>query len=304
MHRLLTALGVLAAVASTAVGSTGEDVVVRETRILERSLVFPSASAARKVVVDNLHGSIVVRGTNGDRVEMKVRETVLAEDSEAAARARREVELDVTSGERGIELYVDGPFRCRCRSCDEAREEPDCRGRRWSRSWRDPGYEVVYDVELEVPRGVELELATVNRGEIEVRGVRGRFLVSNVNGGVELEGVVGSGKATTVNGPIEVSFFEPPDGDSRFETVNGSVDLRFPAELSADFDLTTRWGELYSEFPVRSLPSPPPTRRREDGRLVIRSGSGTRLRVAEGGPTVTVETLNGNVYLRERGQER
>lgn len=271
---------------------------VEESRTLRESLDFAGPVAARKVVVDNVWGSVSVRGTDGGKVEVTIRETIVADDARAAEKAKEEVRLDVTSDEGGVELYVDGPFRCECRGCE------DCDRWGWRRRHEAPGYVVVYDFEIEVPRDVEIEVRTVNRGDIAVHGVRGPFRLANVNGGVELEGTAGAGRASTVNGPIDVRFAAGPSGDSSFETVNGTVELRFPEALSADFDLKTSWGELYSEFPVESLPTLPPTRQRKDGRFVIRADGGTRLRVARGGPMVTVETLNGNVYLRKSGTER
>ncbi len=79
---------------------------------------------------------------------------------------------------------------------------------------------------------------------------------------------MGSGQATTVNGSIEVSFLESPKTDSHFETVNGRIVLRFPDQLSADFELSSWQGDMFSEFPVAPIPQAPPSVRREDGRKV------------------------------------
>jgi hypothetical protein len=290
--RHLTMIALLAVLAPTAAWTAEASRTIRE------SVIFSGPRSERKVVVNNVWGSVKVRGADRETVELTALETVIADDAKAADRAKSEVRLDITSDDEGIELYVDGPFRCECRDCKR------CEGWSWIRRHDALGYVVVYDIEVEVPRDVEIEIRTVNRGDIEVDGVRGRFWLANVNGGVLLAGTTGSGRAATVNGPIDVLFAEGPDGDTSFETVNGKVELRFPPALSADFDLQTSWGEIFSEFPVESLPSPPPTQRNEDGRFVIRAGSGTRVRVAEGGPMVTVETLNGNVYLRKSGKER
>ena len=137
-----------------------------------------------------------------------------------------------------------------------------------------------------------------------MRDVRGDFLVRNVNGSIDLAGMSGSGEAVTVNGPVVVSFAANPRDDSHFETVNGKIDVSFQPGLSADLDMTARWGELWSEYEVSPLPSPPPTRRTKGSRTIIELPRGTRVRVDDGGPTHSFETLNGNIYVRKGTSER
>jgi len=286
-----TALLTVVAVAWTTVLEAKTPVSERET--MKESLAFEGADSARRLVVDNLNGSILVTGANIETVEMVATRTLSASSASRLAVARSEVKLEIVRDGSAIEIIVDGPFRCDCP------EYADREERRWSREWRDPGYEVDYDFELRVPRRIDLELRTVNRGDITVRGVEGEFLLSNVNGGVEASRITGSGRASTVNGPIDVAFLETPPADSHFETVNGEVVLRFPERLSADFDLSTWMGEMFSEFPVTALAQTPPTVEREDGRTVIRSTLGSAVRVGRGGARISVETLNGNVYLRK-----
>ena len=98
-----------------------------------------------------------------------------------------------------------------------------------NRGW-DEGYNVEYDIELRVPRGATLDLATVNDGDVTAEGVSGDFTVANVNGGVRLTGLVGSGSIKTVNGDIEATFERAPAEATSFRTVNGKLDVTFPDE--------------------------------------------------------------------------
>ena len=182
-----------------------------ESRTIEESYQLRSGG---RLIVDNIFGSIHVRGSSTDRVVLRVEETIEAKDAEALERARQEVELLVEQRDAELELYVDGPFR-----------ERDGWGRR-HRRYR-PRYQVTYDFVIEVPRGTEIELATVTEGEIEVTGVHGDFDVSNVNGGIELSDLQGSGRVETVNGPIHADFGRSPLAASEFKTVNGDVEVVF-----------------------------------------------------------------------------
>ena len=193
-----------------------------DSRNLQESISFES-SGARRVIVDNVWGSISVEGYKGETVEMTAVETVRARTAERIELARKEVELQILKEGSEIELYVDGPFRCRDRA-----ERGNC----WNR-WHDR-YEVVYDFQIRVPHDTDIEVRTVNQGDIEVSGVRGDFLVQNVNGSIELSGLAGSGEATTVNGPVVASFISNPKNDSHFETINGKIDVSFQPGLSAD----------------------------------------------------------------------
>lgn len=263
-----------------------------DSRNLQESISFES-SGARRVIVDNVWGSISVEGYKGETVEMTAVETVRARTAERIELARKEVELQILKEGSEIELYVDGPFRCRDRA-----ERGNC----WNR-WHDR-YEVVYDFQIRVPHDTDIEVRTVNQGDIEVSGVRGDFLVQNVNGSIELSGLAGSGEATTVNGPVVASFISNPKNDSHFETINGKIDVSFQPGLSADLEMTARWGELWSEYKVEPLPALPPTKRTEGKRTIIEIPGSSRVRVDAGGPTHSFETLNGNIYVRNDANER
>jgi hypothetical protein len=263
-----------------------------ETRNLQETIGFENPGP-RRLVIDNVWGSIVVEGYAGDTVEMRAVETVTARTTERIDQARHEVELQILKHDGEIELYVDGPFRCR-----ERNENGNC----WNR-WHD-NYEVIYDFRVQVPRDADLEVRTVNHGDIEVSGVEGDFIVHNVNGSIELSGLVGSGEATTVNGPVVASFVANPERDSHFETINGKIDVSFQPDLSADLEMVARWGELWSEYQVEALPSLPPIERTKGGRTVIELPRGSRVRVDRGGPTHSFETLNGNIYVRKGTTER
>ncbi|MGB5400177.1 MAG: hypothetical protein WBO71_08175 [Thermoanaerobaculia bacterium] len=258
-----------------------------DSRTLNRSIAL-ERSGPQRVIVDNVWGSITVEGYEGETVEMTAVETVRARTAERMDQARREVELQVNKQDGEVEFYVDGPFRCHDRT-----EQGNC----WN-NWRDR-YEVIYDFRVRVPHDTDIELRTVNHGDIEVSGVRGDFVVNNVNGSVELSGLAGSGEATTVNGPVVASFVSNPKKNSHFETINGKIDVSFQPGLSADLEMVARWGELWSEYKVEALPSPPPTKRTEGGRTVIELQRGSRVRVDGGGPTHSFETLNGNIYVRK-----
>jgi hypothetical protein len=253
--------------------------------MLEQSVRVPGARPP-VVIVKNIFGSISVTAHDRDTVDMTATETVRGDLQADIARARAEVGLRTESEEGRV------AFRVR-RTGADGDSDCDCRGNYWD------GYRVEYDIELRIPRDAAIELSTVNEGEIVVAGVRGDFVVSNVNGAVRLAGLRGSGRISTVNGPVEALFERAPAAATSFKTINGKIEVAFPADLAADLDFKTMHGEIFTDFDVEPIARSPASEQTRDGdTLVIRTQRSSILRVAAGGPAYSFETLNGDVYVR------
>jgi hypothetical protein len=249
-------------------------------------LKFPDAGKPGDLIVDNVIGSIEVQGTDRTDVEMVAFRTIRAKTQDRIGKAKAEVKLDVKSAGSGIDIYVDGPFRCQVQ---------DCQGLRWL-EW---GYEVQYDFVLKVPRRTGLTLKAVNHGKISVQGVEGDFDVRNVNGGITMESVAGSGRARTVNGEVRVRFARNPAAPCSFKTVNGDVEASFRDGFAADLRLQTMHGKAYSDFASTKLPDEPLTRETTGGTTIFKRGGATGARVGKGGPEIRCETLNGDILIRK-----
>jgi hypothetical protein len=271
-----------------ATGPTAAATETRSSRTFEQSFA-PDGAPFEALVVDNVHGSIDVRGHDRDTVEMTVTETVIARTERAAERAREEVRLDARAADGVVDLFVDGPFRDR-----RDRE-------RWS-DHRDPGYRVVYDFELRVPRRLDLDLSTITEGDVDVAGVEGAFRLRNVNGGVRLIDAAGAGTLNTVNGGIVATFVAAPHAAIDAHTINGDIELAFPPDLSADVQFKSMNGEMRVAARERGgweLTPVAPELRVEDRRdgMRYRVDRWSTWRIGDGGPTLRLETLNGDVIL-------
>jgi hypothetical protein len=261
---------------------------VQDHEVIQKS--FSLAGAARKSIeIDNIWGSIEVVGGTSDQVELVVDKTIRAESKQALALALKEVTLDITQPDGGLDLYVNGPFRCQC--------EDGCQGSRRRRD--EDGYIVKMDFVLHVPSNVDIKVKTVNEGRVVVRNVTGNFIARNVNGDIELDGMAGSGTAHTVNGPVKVTFRENPRENSSFQSVNGNIDLFFARGLSADFRFKTFNGGVYSDFPVTTMPLHPVQEERRGGKVVYHADRFTAARVSAGGPEIKIENLNGDIRILE-----
>ena len=272
-------------------GMASADVV--DTRELDE-MVPVAAGQPLVVIVKNITGPVRVTEHDLDRVEMHAVETIRGDLQADIERARQELTLKTESEPGRVAFRVR-----RIGSDDDGdRDDDGYRGRRnWG--WGED-YVVEYDIEVRVPRGATLELATVNDGDVTAEGVSGDFTVANVNGGVQLSGLTGSGEVRTVNGNVNATFARAPAKAASFRTVNGDLDVTFPNELSADFEFKTMNGDVFTDFEVESLTQPPTVDRdRNGGRSVMRMNRNSAFRVRSGGETHSFNTLNGDVYVRK-----
>ena len=256
-----------------------------------RTLSF-AAGGGRTLDVRNINGFIHVDATGDSTVQMSIRKVIRAETRDDLAEAQRDVRLDFRDGAPRVEAIVTDR---RGHICGEPWRDD---GQRWDRA----RYDVRFDFTIRMPRDAALRLCTINGGDVIVSGTRGDFDVSNVNGLIEMHEVAGSGRAHTVNGPVTVTFTANPKQTTSFKTVNGNVDVSFPDGLAADFAMKTFNGGLFTDFDARPLAGKVEAAgERRNGRFVYRANEFTRVRVGNGGPEITFETLNGNVRARRAG---
>ena len=235
-------------------------------------------------------GAVHVSNAGGRDVDIDAHTTIAAEDAAAAADAERNVTLDTKEDGSTIEAVVRENGRAACG------ESGDNRSPAW---WDRRRYEVSVDLTIHVPAGTRIRLCTVNSHDVRVDGTSGDFDVQNVNGSIVLDNVRGSGRVTTVNGRVEASFAEAPRAESLFKTVNGEIAVTLPAATSANLRLKTQHGGVYTDFdvvpePVQAMPS----KELRNGRYVYRFDGYSAVRIGQGGPQLTFETLNGDVRVR------
>ena len=282
----MAALGTVLINTTHAQRSSDYDIVDEST--VNRTLSFASGSG-RTLDIRTISGFIRVEATSDNTVQINARKVIRAATQDDLADAQRDVRLDFADAAARIGAVVTDR---RGHVCGEPSNDDGGRGERVR-------YNVRFDFTVQVPRDVALRLCTINGGDVTVTGTRGDFEVTNVNGRITMNRVAGSGRAHTVNGPVSVTFTENPPQPSSFKTVNGNVDVEFVEGLTADFVMKTFNGGLFTDFDVQPLASPASSAgERRNGRFVYRGNEFTRVRVSNGGPQITFETLNGNVRAR------
>ena len=134
-----------------------------------------------------------------------------------------------------------------------------------------------------LPEGVTFHGRTVN-GAVRAMGLDSDILLTTVNGSVELS-TTGQAEATTVNGSIEAAFGNADIPEKlTFSTVNGSITLDVHDDIDANLDASWLNGELDSALPFTL-----------QGHMSEGQARGV---IGDGGPLLSLSTVNGSIRLR------
>ena len=100
-----------------------------------------------------------------------------------------------------------------------------------------------------VPNRADVELQTINDGEIIVSNLTGDLELYNTNGPITARNITGSVIAESVNDTIDISFARfGGEGASSMESINGDLILGLPEGVGVTTHLDTSRGEIYSDF--------------------------------------------------------
>lgn len=152
-----------------------------------------------------------------------------------------------------------------------------------------------------VPRQTDVELHTMNDGEIIVSNVIGSHELYNTNGPVTARNITGSVIAESVNDTIDISFAAfSGDGASSMESINGDLVLGLPEGLGVTTHLDTSRGEIYSDFEVEVRPVQQVVERdKTRNGISIQIESVIIADINGGGHVVRMKSLHGDLTIRK-----
>ena len=162
------------------------------------------------------------------------------------------------------------------------------------------------DLVIQVPVHTSLHLRAVNDGDIAVTGVDGEFDIDDINGSVTLTKIAGSAVAHALNGKLLVSFTRINQKPMAFSSLNGDIDVTFPADLKANVSLRSDNGDVFSDFDVNMTPqaSQPVVEdgRSHGGKYKVKIDKTVRGTINGGGPEMQFTNFNGGIYIRKSGK--
>lgn len=161
------------------------------------------------------------------------------------------------------------------------------------------------DLTITTPRQANLHLQAVNSGNIVVEGVDGEFDLNDVNGHIDLNNVSGSAVAHALNGHLIASFTRVNGKPMAFSSLNGKIDVTFPADLKANVTIKCDQGNVYSDFDVALQNGAPQTvvedSTKNGGKYRVRIDRAVHGTINGGGPEYQFTNFQGSVYIRKAG---
>jgi DUF4097 and DUF4098 domain-containing protein YvlB len=223
-----------------------------------------------RVEVENINGRIEVTRASGRAAEVTVTKTVKSGDGSIV----KAIAEETSNGLHVCTVYLNH---------DPNRHT--CSGDNNDSGHRNNDLDVDMHYVVRVPAGVRLVVSNVN-GSVSVMGADVDSKIETVNGDLVFDGI-GASSLETVNGKIVGTFARATwEGTLHISTVNGGVELTFPADLSADVRGETVNGGIQSDFPI-----------------TVEKGFGPKSfegRIGNGGRRLNIETVNGGITIRKK----
>lgn len=216
-----------------------------------------------EVVVENVNGPVTVE--SWDKAEVRL---------VAIRKARTQADVDA------LEVRIDSTEKR-----FEVKTVYNGKDGNWFKKFTNTG-EVRYT--LTVPHRATLrKIETVN-GAITIANIHGRVNAKTVNGRIDARGLRHEVELNVVNGAIHAEFDTVSDKqDIELEAANGGIEVRLPADTSAELSANTVNGSISNDFGLDP----------NADRWVGRELEGT---IGDGAARIRLRTVNGSIEIRKR----
>jgi len=274
--------------------------VVRAQDSGEFTVPFSNPSGAMKLVVDIKTGSVKVKGTARKDVLVKYsneKEEDNDRDEDDDKHGKNKVKVKVKFDVDRDDKNKDGLKKISGGTMDLEASEFQNTVKVTSENWGQG-----MDVVIEVPSSINMKVKTYNDGDLAVDNITGVVELINYNGAIMATAISGTVIAETYNGDIKIVYDKlTPDTPLSYANYNGDIDLTFPAGTKASFKMKTKQGEIYSGFDAQVQKSAPVAKTEsKTGVYKVQIDDWVKIDVNGGGPEVSVQTYNGDVYIRKK----
>lgn len=139
---------------------------------------------------------------------------------------------------------------------------------------------------LMVPTGARLDKISSVNSNIAVTGVHGAVELNTVNGSVKASGLMADAQLESVNGSLGANFDSLENTHRvKLKSVNGGVEITLPKGANANLTTQSVIGSTQVDQAIKLNKS---------GHL------GVTAQMGSGGPSITLQTVNGSVVVHEK----
>ncbi|MCJ8320058.1 MAG: DUF4097 family beta strand repeat-containing protein [Colwellia sp.] len=210
--------------------------------------------------LENINGAVEIIGW--DQQVIQVKATIKADNQDD----RDRISIDMQQNSRGVIV--------------ETRYKKESS---WGFNNNQSG-NVTYEVM--VPMDVNLSSIELVNGSLIIENVHGEVNVELVNGSVKAMGLMSNSDIASVNGSIKVQY-ESKASDIKqikIQTVNGSIKLVLPENISASVDAETMHGSIKNDFGLSN----------DEESFMGKSLQGD---IGSGDARVSLESVNGSIKI-------
>lgn len=151
------------------------------------------------------------------------------------------------------------------------------------------------DYVIKVPKGVSIsyEHSSVFGNTVEFENLENEVEVSTNHSGVKFRDLTGPVSISTVHGEIEGSFSSlSQKNPSTIVSSHGLIDVSLPASSKANLQLSSNWGEIFSDMDIAIDKS--------KGEMKSYASNKVEGTINGGGVIMKIECTHGNIYLRKK----
>jgi len=297
----MTAATAIVFVVCAQLSTPGAAAAQERTRATARTDQTVAVNLGSRLVLENLSGTVMVRGWDKDAVRVQAQHGAGVRVSIRNVKFRVSVESEAQSGHPASVDYEINVPRWMPVSVDVTNNDITVEGTESDVSAKTVRGHVT------IKGGMGIVKAASVGGRIAVEGARARVTASSVNDTVRLDDVVGDiaadttngaitltriqstmVEATTVNGSITYDGSLGDDGHYTLATHNGDIVVAIPARSNVTFDVQTYNGRFIPELSVKGNP---PARRGGHGVYTLGTGAAQ----------MGLESFGGSIRVRDRG---
>ena len=151
------------------------------------------------------------------------------------------------------------------------------------------------------------------QGDITVENVLGDMEISTLEGGITVRGASGSVVASAMDSDVTVIFASiKSDNPMAFSTMNGDIDITFPANVKATITAKNVDGDIFTDFDMEMVPVVQATQVTKEIKtgsfptppappvdIVGMFGNTVSGKINGGGTEIQMTTIDGNIYIRK-----
>lgn len=213
--------------------------------------------------LDNINGSVDIQSWKNKTI--KVIATIKADDQDD----RDRITIEMSQNSRGVSV--------------------ETRYKKQESSWGNKHNSGAVDYQIMVPEDTDLAKIELVNGSLSIENVFGEVNAELVNGSIKASGLKSDADISSVNGSIKVKYqaLSKDFEQIKIETVNGSIKLHLPDDVSARVDAETMHGSIKNDFGLEV-----------DKNMF--SGRNMRGDIGAGSARISLESVNGSIKILKK----